>query len=316
MHSLNTSTEMREPHAAASTMTGPEKFDAMLSTSDRTNSCTINIAPYSTSHPISHPLPGFYVTGHEINELSNGREISKSAAEINDTEAKAFEEDLRRMSNWPPRSYRCSFCHRLFTSAQALGGHMNIHRRDRARNLLHATGSIDSISSCLSVSSHESLSFHEAGAPYHCSEVSSSSAKNVHTFSLTAASASSNHDVCQAHDFVLKSSYRRETTPAVNAVIPPVTAAFLQLSPLHKERCRFLSTCINGRTMKSTKTYNMLQRHPNVCLKVLPTDHRNALQLCKQLSKYADTRSLLKDTILSSCNIIDLELRLGPKEAT
>ncbi|KAH6827224.1 hypothetical protein C2S53_000744 [Perilla frutescens var. hirtella] len=34
---------------------------------------------------------------------------------------------------WPPRSYRCSFCRREFRSAQALGGHMNVHRRDRAR---------------------------------------------------------------------------------------------------------------------------------------------------------------------------------------
>lgn len=34
---------------------------------------------------------------------------------------------------WPPRSYSCSFCQREFRSAQALGGHMNVHRRDRAR---------------------------------------------------------------------------------------------------------------------------------------------------------------------------------------
>ncbi|XP_068639223.1 transcriptional regulator SUPERMAN-like [Aristolochia californica] len=35
--------------------------------------------------------------------------------------------------SWPPRSYSCSFCRREFMSAQALGGHMNVHRRDRAR---------------------------------------------------------------------------------------------------------------------------------------------------------------------------------------
>ncbi|KAK1395314.1 Plastid transcriptionally active 16 [Heracleum sosnowskyi] len=33
----------------------------------------------------------------------------------------------------PPRSYTCTFCNMEFRSAQALGGHMNIHRRDRAR---------------------------------------------------------------------------------------------------------------------------------------------------------------------------------------
>ncbi|OAY49833.1 zinc finger protein 11 [Manihot esculenta] len=33
---------------------------------------------------------------------------------------------------WPQRNYTCSFCKRQFNSAQALGGHMNVHRRDRA----------------------------------------------------------------------------------------------------------------------------------------------------------------------------------------
>ncbi|CAK7342816.1 unnamed protein product [Dovyalis caffra] len=31
------------------------------------------------------------------------------------------------------RSYTCAFCKRGFSNAQALGGHMNIHRRDRAK---------------------------------------------------------------------------------------------------------------------------------------------------------------------------------------
>ncbi|CDP03721.1 unnamed protein product [Coffea canephora] len=35
--------------------------------------------------------------------------------------------------SWQQRSYRCSFCNKEFRSAQALGGHMNIHRRERAR---------------------------------------------------------------------------------------------------------------------------------------------------------------------------------------
>lgn len=35
--------------------------------------------------------------------------------------------------SWPPRAYTCSFCKREFRSAQALGGHMNVHRKDRAR---------------------------------------------------------------------------------------------------------------------------------------------------------------------------------------
>lgn len=31
------------------------------------------------------------------------------------------------------KSYKCSFCKRDFSNAQALGGHMNIHRKDRAK---------------------------------------------------------------------------------------------------------------------------------------------------------------------------------------
>ncbi|XWS56612.1 hypothetical protein CRYUN_Cryun09bG0101300 [Craigia yunnanensis] len=51
-------------------------------------------------------------------------------------EEKAFAEDAAGSLGgciWPPRSYSCSFCRREFRSAQALGGHMNVHRRDRAR---------------------------------------------------------------------------------------------------------------------------------------------------------------------------------------
>lgn len=53
-------------------------------------------------------------------------------------EEKAFAEDAAAAGSlggciWPPRSYSCSFCRREFRSAQALGGHMNVHRRDRAR---------------------------------------------------------------------------------------------------------------------------------------------------------------------------------------
>ncbi|GAB4830500.1 hypothetical protein Ancab_020211 [Ancistrocladus abbreviatus] len=35
-------------------------------------------------------------------------------------------------NQWPPRHYTCSFCRREFKSVVALGGHMNVHRRDRA----------------------------------------------------------------------------------------------------------------------------------------------------------------------------------------
>uniref|UniRef100_A0A0A0L4H6 C2H2-type domain-containing protein n=1 Tax=Cucumis sativus TaxID=3659 RepID=A0A0A0L4H6_CUCSA len=46
------------------------------------------------------------------------------------------------------RPYECTFCKRGFTNAQALGGHMNIHRKDRAkakhRNFIHSSSSTHS----------------------------------------------------------------------------------------------------------------------------------------------------------------------------
>ncbi|RCV39799.1 hypothetical protein SETIT_8G252000v2 [Setaria italica] len=57
-------------------------------------------------------------------------------------EEQAFERDAAAHLGgcvWPPRSYSCTFCQREFRSAQALGGHMNVHRRDRA--LLRQGGS-------------------------------------------------------------------------------------------------------------------------------------------------------------------------------
>lgn len=60
-----------------------------------------------------------------------------SAAQEDDDswEVRAFAEDTSHImgATWPPRSYTCSFCRREFRSAQALGGHMNVHRRDRAK---------------------------------------------------------------------------------------------------------------------------------------------------------------------------------------
>lgn len=63
--------------------------------------------------------------------------INSFSSSSSSWEEKAFAEDAAGGSLggciWPPRSYSCSFCMREFRSAQALGGHMNVHRRDRAR---------------------------------------------------------------------------------------------------------------------------------------------------------------------------------------
>ncbi|PSS13997.1 Transcriptional regulator SUPERMAN like [Actinidia chinensis var. chinensis] len=45
----------------------------------------------------------------------------------------SFERDLTCGFSWPQRNYPCGFCKKQFKSAQALGGHMNVHRRERAK---------------------------------------------------------------------------------------------------------------------------------------------------------------------------------------
>ncbi|WCJ28342.1 C2H2 and C2HC zinc fingers superfamily protein [Euphorbia peplus] len=62
--------------------------------------------------------------------------LQASSYDHDSWEEQAFAEDAAGPMGgciWPPRSYSCSFCRREFRSAQALGGHMNVHRRDRAR---------------------------------------------------------------------------------------------------------------------------------------------------------------------------------------
>ncbi|PIN04044.1 hypothetical protein CDL12_23428 [Handroanthus impetiginosus] len=59
---------------------------------------------------------------------SNNQEESIDSCE------EADQVDLPKDNLGVGRSYECGFCKRGFNTAQALGGHMNIHRRDRARN--------------------------------------------------------------------------------------------------------------------------------------------------------------------------------------
>lgn len=45
----------------------------------------------------------------------------------------ADEEEEEEQTQSQARSYDCTFCKRGFSNAQALGGHMNLHRKDRAK---------------------------------------------------------------------------------------------------------------------------------------------------------------------------------------
>ncbi|KAG6618056.1 hypothetical protein I3842_Q132700 [Carya illinoinensis] len=51
-----------------------------------------------------------------------------------------FQEDHSCGTSWSAKQcYSCGFCNRKFRSAQALGGHMNVHRIERARMRLLAS---------------------------------------------------------------------------------------------------------------------------------------------------------------------------------
>ncbi|XP_050238726.1 zinc finger protein 10-like [Mercurialis annua] len=60
----------------------------------------------------------------------------KSNLNLEDSKSSSEEETDRsseKSNDQSSRSYECVFCKRGFTTAQALGGHMNIHRKDRAK---------------------------------------------------------------------------------------------------------------------------------------------------------------------------------------
>ncbi|XP_062179388.1 zinc finger protein 11-like [Phragmites australis] len=62
---------------------------------------------------------------------SPGQEAAATAAVGTGEDEAAVSPPAPAASNRP--YYECVFCKRGFTTAQALGGHMNIHRRDRAK---------------------------------------------------------------------------------------------------------------------------------------------------------------------------------------
>ncbi|XP_028798040.1 transcriptional regulator SUPERMAN-like [Neltuma alba] len=83
-----------------------------------------------------HPLPNPSSSSSSSSTTSWIMWKPRDPQEEDDSwEVRAFVQDTTNVmgTTWPPRSYTCTFCRREFRSAQALGGHMNVHRRDRAR---------------------------------------------------------------------------------------------------------------------------------------------------------------------------------------
>ncbi|KAG8373150.1 hypothetical protein BUALT_Bualt12G0141000 [Buddleja alternifolia] len=57
--------------------------------------------------------------------------VTTSSAE-NDDKSSNEDDNDNNNNNGVGRSYECNFCKRGFTNAQALGGHMNMHREDKS----------------------------------------------------------------------------------------------------------------------------------------------------------------------------------------
>ncbi|KAK7268804.1 hypothetical protein RIF29_21513 [Crotalaria pallida] len=66
--------------------------------------------------------------------MNSGKQVMRydiSSDEESDDHQEEAQDDTTTCGT--KRSYECTFCKRGFTNAQALGGHMNIHRKDRAK---------------------------------------------------------------------------------------------------------------------------------------------------------------------------------------
>ncbi|KAL1828995.1 hypothetical protein DCAR_0208279 [Daucus carota subsp. sativus] len=102
------------------------------------------------------------------------------------------------------RSYQCVFCKRGFTTAQALGGHMNIHRKDRAKTRPVAN------STNFNNKKEESYSgprFYQPISSYGPCYAAGQRGQTIHYRTFFPASTSSTHDL-RSVPFGEESEYR------------------------------------------------------------------------------------------------------------
>ncbi|KAF8401842.1 hypothetical protein HHK36_012789 [Tetracentron sinense] len=114
---------------------------------------------------------------------SGQHEVSKTSTDESD-QPDQFNHDVGT-----GRSYECVFCKRGFTTAQALGGHMNIHRKDRARISQPAVPSVTNKpgDEYASAEFHPSISSHP---PQY--SASAEAQRNYHKY-FPAATSSTRH---------------------------------------------------------------------------------------------------------------------------
>ncbi|CAJ2627709.1 zinc finger protein GIS-like [Trifolium pratense] len=101
-------------------------------------------------------------------EFSYLQEDSKSSSDENiDRSSDQNNDDDHDRDMGIGRSYECVFCKRGFTTAQALGGHMNIHRKDRANNNKSVTKTNYAPPSSSKLDNYGDLGFYSTINPSH-----------------------------------------------------------------------------------------------------------------------------------------------------
>ncbi|KAF8020989.1 hypothetical protein BT93_G1415 [Corymbia citriodora subsp. variegata] len=77
-------------------------------------------------------------------------------------------QDVKDDASSKQRFYECTFCKRGFTNAQALGGHMNIHRKDRVKPSHKMKAQLSFRDGATTASDHTVCMNHQHGAqPYY-----------------------------------------------------------------------------------------------------------------------------------------------------
>lgn len=123
---------------------------------------------------------------------------------------------------WPPRSYSCTFCQREFRSAQALGGHMNVHRRDRA--LLRQGGS----------SSPEDMQDPQQGALlYRAAAASNPSTTTTPTTTTAAGSTAAGSAAAMGQDEVANTTTTTPPTTYLSTIIKESKNKLFMPTPDH-----------------------------------------------------------------------------------
>ncbi|XP_031262449.1 zinc finger protein 11-like [Pistacia vera] len=125
----------------------------------------------------------------------------------------SFQGDNSFGLTWPPRNYNCSFCKREFRSAQALGGHMNVHRRDRARLRQLPSPVVEFQNPKFNSNSNPNPSFSSSSSPSSKFLPFPYSTKSLLSPSLTSFSSSSSASTNEEKKRLLECTGRDALTP-------------------------------------------------------------------------------------------------------